>query len=975
MPSMPSFNPALLRSGSSSPSIEQKHEKDITSYSLQQEKETRPQVDEDKEELPPLESFDHVHAPNTKEKKSSLSTCLSSTSSTLSTGQSTGEVKHPGFNSSLLTFSSNPVILQQQQPNMYHLSTPHLSSGSLNSIGHHLQPAGIPNTQAPVSTVPASPLQSSSQTAIGSNRLNSEQHAESFEQHTGNPSLSIAGTSGILKQRKSLQGTSNPVDTVKHEQPLTAVSLRLKGETGGPKYQRPMAAVFPVSSALPTHSSASNHYVLTADPVSSPEPTPLLNSVQRRDSSSSIQKRSTGSQSILASLTESLPPQAPSVSGVLSNQEFFEMLQTELKNQQDVTDNGLLDAGDDDLGQDGQADDDYKEFTRLLSDAKRTTASMNSRVIDRDIQQSASHEFVGPPGNMGVSPAEMVVHRRPTALAEELSNMSGTGVPEKTNAETGHEGEKLSHLSDVLGQRVDVHHESKGNNEGPGLTVEVISIISPDIDIAVHPGVHLVNERGENTKASEQLLSHQSNVPSVSSTNKEKDHNPGQTNETAPMGNVPAYAPEVVNARPFRTAIPGQSNDVVSMAGQASGAQAFRVPENPPAQSEHPQIGASLDFLASCFPDMDRNRLRKLLEDNQFDVESAINVILQEQAADSPQPVSRNETAELANSDEGMEMSDEDENETLKQRDIDHDPEEQLSSGLQGVVTDELDAEIAHSLNIEETPTDDMPLEDYTANEEDKPMKRKDEKQIHLDEEMARRLQAEFDNEALLKKQKAAVAHDAQTNDVGHPEIGLVLGKHAQHGAKSGKGESESPDGVVKSFGPGRMCVRLDASLVQQMQQKFGQVQFVLTPDDYVVELGDKFANKLYQKWVAGLEEKYDFDGTQRKRLMKKDEILAKKLQAEEEKLRDQEMEAKKLSQRQGAKRGCHIRKASGEKAQIESFSQIVDEQLAIEMGKEDQPNVVQKTDLASETKKQQLYAMYPSLDKQQLDELFSANE
>jgi hypothetical protein len=149
----------------------------------------------------------------------------------------------------------------------------------------------------------------------------------------------------------------------------------------------------------------------------------------------------------------------------------------------------------------------------------------------------------------------------------------------------------------------------------------------------------------------------------------------------------------------------------------------------------------------------------------------------------------------------------------------------------------------------------------------------------------------------------------------------------------------------------------------------------VLTPDDYVVELGDKFANKLYQKWVAGLEEKYDFDGTQRKRLMKKDEILAKKLQAEEEKLRDQEMEAKKLSQRQGAKRGCHIRKASGEKAQIESFSQIVDEQLAIEMGKEDQPNVVQKTDLASETKKQQLYAMYPSLDKQQLDELFSANE
>lgn len=86
-------------------------------------------------------------------------------------------------------------------------------------------------------------------------------------------------------------------------------------------------------------------------------------------------------------------------------------------------------------------------------------------------------------------------------------------------------------------------------------------------------------------------------------------------------------------------------------------------------------------------------------------------------------------------------------------------------------------------------------------------------------------------------------------------------------------------------------------------------------------------------------------------------------------------MEAKKLSQRQGAKRGCHIRKASGEKAQIESFSQIVDEQLAIEMGKEDQPNVVQKTDLASETKKQQLYAMYPSLDKQQLDELFSAND
>ena len=90
------------------------------------------------------------------------------------------------------------------------------------------------------------------------------------------------------------------------------------------------------------------------------------------------------------------------------------------------------------------------------------------------------------------------------------------------------------------------------------------------------------------------------------------------------------------------------------------------------------------------------------------------------------------------------------------------------------------------------------------------------------------------------------------------------------------------------------------------------------------------------------LQEKYDFDGTLMRRLMQQDEILAKKLQAEEEKLRDQEKlrdreaEANKASQNQGAKRGGSEQKASGEKAQAESFSQIVDEQFAVELGKKE---------------------------------------
>ena len=824
---MPSFNPALLRSGSKSPPVEQKQEKEqesVSSHLSQQERKgkAQPRVEEDKEDLPPLESYEHLNVPDVKEKPASFSTCFSSASSILSTGQSTGEVKHPVFNSSLLTFGSNPLILPQQT-NVYHLSTPHFSSGSLNSINQHFQSGGPSDTQPQISGVPASPLHPSNRTTTSSNRLNSSL----LEQGVVNPTHSTSSTaaaSTVLEQPKSSQGTSNPVDTTK--QPLSAASQRPKGETGGPKYQRPMAAIFPApSSTPPTHSSASYHGLSAADPLSPAEPTPLSNSPQHGESSSSIQKRSTGNPSILASLTESLPPQAPSISGALSNQEFFEMLQTELENQPDETDGGLLDQDDDLDGRDGQADDDYKEFTRLLSDAKRNTTSMTSRVIDQDIQQSASHEFVDPRSNMGVSPAEVVAYPLPTAPTEELSNTAVAGAPEKTTGcENSHE-----HTSDELPRRrfVGQHHENEGRSEGAGLTMEVVSIAAHGIDIPVHPGVYLVSEGSGDTRVNEQSLfphSVKGDMPSISSTRKEKSPKAGQTNEAVPAADMPAFHspsvfhenPKEVNPRSFHTAIRGQPNDVSAVAEQASGMQESRVSENPPTRTDHPQIVASLDFLTSCFPDLDRSRLRKLLQDNQFNVELTINVVLQEQATESSQHMCRKESDELTDSDEGVEeMSNEDEEEAARQKDVESDPEEQLSSGLQGVITNELDAEIAHSLNIEEQPTAAVPLQ---------------KKQIHLDEEMARKLQAEFDSEALpvnTSAEKAAVTHEAQVNDaVGHPPVGVVQGKSCVHGAKSSKERSKSPGGAAESSGIGRICLRLDVNLVQQMQQMFGQVSF-----------------------------------------------------------------------------------------------------------------------------------------------------
>ena len=118
-----------------------------------------------------------------------------------------------------------------------------------------------------------------------------------------------------------------------------------------------------------------------------------------------------------------------------------------------------------------------------------------------------------------------------------------------------------------------------------------------------------------------------------------------------------------------------------------------------------------------------------------------------------------------------------------------------------------------------------------------------------------------------------------------------------------------------------------------------------MQPDDYAVDLNPKFAHKLYRKWIAGLEvcefapycnaftprefqEKYEPTELKHRRMLQKDEELARRLQEEED---------RSHVERQRKREGKQRRQFGGEQ-KVESLKKIMHEQMTA--GKTGQPKV-----------------------------------
>ena len=810
------------------------------------------------DELPPLEAKDEVVE---MKQTNNVSGAMGLYSSSYSTGLSTGEVRPPSsnFNSSLLSFKSNPVPLPMPLPNVS-LPLPllgSLSSGNQQgpivpvSMSGDLQGSGVSinvstadSLARPVFSVNSvAPVVASVELLGLPNASNDTQSTElvanaasSVKELAVSQSESFQDNSRVRETERLVgsvlsQSSSGEAEPHKHQIPITAASISSVPSPALPNQLIPSSTC---SSAL--------EYVPVADPTAS-----LFDSLQRQGSSTSIPARLSGSQSYIASLSGSLSPHAATGSGVLSNEEFLEMLKNELDNQPDDAPNELSNEENHmDIHAINELDTEYEQFNRLVSDVKRSTASMSAKFTERDIQQPTSYDFVNPRGSVGALGAETngdqllaLPDVEPKSIAHNVVSITVGGN------ESSHESEQMicgSNGMQVNSSDASVIHQHENRD-----VVETLSgavMMSHDVKSLNDPGVVLVSE-GHDVKSlndpgvvvvSEGDDSCRENDKSMSLTyNRDKDTSSvshGIAEEKGATLDQPSHSVDH-DQQPssLSNKVPVSSPDAPTFSQPGIAAVADTSVETSisimrreaPHTVEHPNITASLDFLTSCFPDYDRDTLRQMLEENQYDVTLTSNMVLEQQAAEMPQHATRAGSIEASARRNSEDASDDDDF-IMKQKDIDDNEQEQQLSDLDDIITADLDLEIAHSLTNETlnhqpdviNSNANTPLE-YSSVYGDSESKRKKTKQMHKDELMAKKLQAEFDSKSDISLTKSRTDEGVE---------GMTWRSSVSCGldadAKRVDDGADSWDGGTA----GRMCLRLDETFARRMQEMFGQVPF-----------------------------------------------------------------------------------------------------------------------------------------------------
>ena len=193
----------------------------------------------------------------------------------------------------------------------------------------------------------------------------------------------------------------------------------------------------------------------------------------------------------------------------------------------------------------------------------------------------------------------------------------------------------------------------------------------------------------------------------------------------------------------------------------------------------HANVAPSLEFLQSCFPQLRREVLLKSLQDNQYNVEDATEVLLAIQRTSGDDE----EDDELSNDDE----------EPMVPGGVGGG---QGSPELHEVVTDELDAAIAYSLEMEETPS---------AEE-----KNRDASREKKDAELARKLQAQFDEEMSIGEAPQPTTPPAR-DDLSKTPVKVP------EAVKASKKSPQQTEGIQ---------LLMDQRFVAQLEKAFGPVPF-----------------------------------------------------------------------------------------------------------------------------------------------------
>eukprot|EP00118_Oscarella_pearsei_P002851 m.11893 g.11893 ORF g.11893 m.11893 type:complete len:1257 (+) comp23675_c0_seq1:47-3817(+) len=389
--------------------------------------------------------------------------------------------------------------------------------------------------------------------------------------------------------------------------------------------------------------------------------------------------------------------------------------------------------------------------------------------------------------------------------------------------------------------------------------------------------------------------------------------------------------------------------------------------------SQNQRVADAIEFLKSCFPNMEEELLAKELCNNQYNVEATVDVLVILQPSEFDNTDDYPDEGMISDDDEDEDEDgddDEDEGHSSPQQFQQQQPQnigDGGSSELHGVVTDELDAVIAHSLDIEEELAGLKPDGDLQEG--------LGKKQLQSDEDLAKQLQDQYDKEASSKSESQQPHDVKEQKSLSSPMAPLdeSVSTVATESLESHKGETDE------------VSLVLDKEFAAQLQRLFGSVPYVECQEDYVVHLNAKFAKKLHRKWMSDLEVKYEPQATEQRRLLQQDEEFARRLQEEENK--SLAGEGKKKSSKFRKKKEARQHQLPSLMSPPQSsttghgssykqpFLDIMGEQMAEASKGQSKFKIDKEMEYATKSKRRHLYDMFPSLPQADINQIFAAND
>jgi len=182
-----------------------------------------------------------------------------------------------------------------------------------------------------------------------------------------------------------------------------------------------------------------------------------------------------------------------------------------------------------------------------------------------------------------------------------------------------------------------------------------------------------------------------------------------------------------------------------------------------------------------------------------------------------------------------------------------------------------------------------------------------------------------------------------------------------------------------------QMSLTLSPALAKQLISMFGPVGFHISPDslygdDLLVTLNRKTARQIHRRWALTLKEKFQYEEEAIKTMIQEDEALARRLQQEE----DEELARLHAAEEYNPSYNPPKTPVMPTLNPVRnspppaSLQEIMDEEKALEASRVEymtQVNTRNRDDnLATKMKRMKLLEMFPKVDPQILEEIYSAN-